>query len=301
MQHLTANGITLGYDIFGAAHTDAILLISGLGTQMTRWSDTFCTGLATQGFKVIRFDNRDAGGSTHFTHSPSPDFAALAEAVAAHQTPNVPYTLHDMAADAIGLLDALGIERAHVVGRSMGGMIAQLMACHYSQRVLSLTSIMSSTGNPTLPSAAPDVMALLTTPSPTLAEDTAGFLNHRLEFAKRIASPAYPFDDVAQRTMILEETNRAYDPTAFGRQLAAIVATGDLRPALEQVNTPTLVIHGTDDPLIPLACGMDTAASISNAEFMPIVGMGHDLPPQLYAVIIDAIVRTARQPKPLLH
>ena len=301
MQHLTANGITLGYDNFGEDHAEAILLISGLGTQRIRWSDPFCTELASHGFRVIRFDNRDAGESTHFTHSPAPDFSALAQAVATQQKPNVPYTLQDMAADAIGLLDALDIKRAHVVGRSMGGMIAQLMASLYPQRVLTLTSIMSSTGNPTLPSAAPDVMALLTQPAPSLQEDTVGFLNHRLQFAKRIASPGYPFDEVAQRTIILEEANRANDPTAFSRQLAAIVATGDLRPMLARIVTPTLVIHGTDDPLIPLACGQDTAATISNATFMPIEGMGHDIPLELHHLIIQALVRTARPHTSRMH
>lgn len=301
MQHITANGITLGYDSFGDARDQTILLISGLGTQMIRWSTSFCEDLAAQGFRVIRFDNRDAGQSTHFTHHPVPDFAALAQAVAAQQKPTVPYTLRDMAADAIGLLDALAIQRAHVVGRSMGGMIAQLMASLYPQRVLTLTSIMSSTGNPALPSAAPDVMALLTQPAPNLHEDTVGFLNHRLQFAKRIASPGYFFDDVAQRTLILEEANTAYDPTAFGRQLAAIVATGDLRPALASIVAPTLVIHGTDDPLIPLACGEDTAATISNATFMPIAGMGHDVPVELHHLIIQAIVRTACPHKARMH
>lgn len=301
MQHLTANGITLGYDSFGEDHAEAILLISGLGTQRIRWSDPFCTELASHGFRVIRFDNRDAGESTHFTHSPAPDFSALAQAVATQQKPNVPYTLQDMAADAISLLDALDIKRAHVVGRSMGGMIAQLMASLYPQRVLTLTSIMSSTGNPTLPSATPDVMALLTQPAPSLQEDTVGFLNHRLQFAKRIASPGYPFDEVAQRTIILEEANRANDPTAFSRQLAAIVATGDLRPMLARIVTPTLVIHGMDDPLIPLACGQDTAATISNATFMPIEGMGHDIPLELHHLIIQALVRTARPHTSRMH
>ena len=301
MQHISANGITLSYDSFGEAHAEVFLLVSGLGTQMIRWNDAFCEDLASHGFRVIRFDNRDAGGSTHFTQSPAPDFTVLAQAVAAHQKPNVPYTLHDMAADAIGLLDTLGIKRAHVVGRSMGGMIAQLLASLYPHRVLTLTALMSSTGNPTLPSAAPDVMALLTQPSPSLAEDTLGFLNHRLQFAKRIASPGYPFDETTQRTMILDEANLANDPTAFGRQLAAIVATGDLRPVLARIVAPTLVIHGTDDPLIPLACGKDIAAHISHATFMSIDGMGHDIPLELEHLIIQALVRTAHPHRLRMH
>src|SRR5262249_4144465 len=152
---------------------------------------------------------RDAGRSTHLTGCPGPDFAALAAALAAGQRPDVPYTLHDMAADAIGLLDALAIDRAHVVGRSMGGMIAQIAASEYPERVLSLTSIMSSTGNPKLPSAAPDVMAMMTRPAPNPIEDEAGFLQHGIAFAKRIASPRFQFDEAACSALVLEEARRA--------------------------------------------------------------------------------------------
>jgi len=194
MKFLQANNINIAYDSFGNENDEAILLISGLGAQMIRWTTPFCESLATKGFRVVRFDNRDAGLSTHFTDSPVPDFSALANAVAAGRRPDVPYTLDDMAADAIGLLDALSIDRAHVVGRSMGGMIAQLMASDYPQRVLSLTSIMSSTGNPNLPSAAPDVMAMLTKRAPDPSEDENGFVAHGLAFAKRIAGRGFGFD-----------------------------------------------------------------------------------------------------------
>mgnify|MGYP003950608931 CR=1 FL=1 len=161
MSTLQANGLTLGYDRFGDAGDEAMLLISGLGVQRLRWADAFCERLAAQGFHVIRFDHRDAGESTHFSHAPAPDFAALAAALNAGRVPAVPYTLHDLANDAIGLLDGLGVSRAHVVGRSMGGMVAQLLASTHAPRVRSLVSIMSSTGDPSLPASAPDVMAML--------------------------------------------------------------------------------------------------------------------------------------------
>ena len=289
------NGIDLSCDSFGDHNATAILLIAGLGTQMIRWPVPFCETLVARGYRAIRFDNRDAGCSSHFTDYPAPDFVALATALAAGQQPSVPYTLHDMASDAIGLLDVLGIEHAHLVGRSMGGMIAQIAASKYPDRVMSLTSIMSSTGNPNLPSASQDVMAMLTHSAPNPLEDQAGFLKHSLAFARRIASPAYPFDEEAHRALTLEETRRAYDPTGFGRQLAAIAAAGDLRPLLAKITVPSLIVHGADDLLVPAACGKDTAASIRGSEFMLIDGMGHDLPSSLYQRVADGIDRVARR------
>jgi pimeloyl-ACP methyl ester carboxylesterase len=295
MAILRVNGVNLCYDSFGDSNAMPILLIAGLGTQMIRWPVLFCETLAAWGYRVIRFDNRDAGCSSHFTDHRPPDFAALASALAAGQRPCVPYTLHDMADDTIGLLDALGIEGAHLVGRSMGGMIAQIAASTYPARVLSLTSIMSSTGNPALPSAAPDVMAMLTRRAPDPLEDQAGFLQHSLAFARRIASPGFPFDEQTHRALILEETRRAYDPSGFGRQSAAIAATGDLRPLLARITVPTLIVHGADDTLIPAACGRDTAISIRGARFMLLQGMGHDLPSALYETVAKAIDRNAHR------
>ncbi|HSJ04211.1 MAG TPA: alpha/beta fold hydrolase [Verrucomicrobium sp.] len=293
--NLQANGISLHCDRFGTGAGETVLLISGLGTQMIRWTVPFCEELASRGFQVIRFDNRDVGLSTHFAESPAPDFGDLARALAQGSRPTVPYTLHDMAADAIGLLDALSIPRAHLVGRSMGGMIAQLMASEFPQRVASLTSIMSSTGNPALPPAAPEVLAMLTLPAPHPFEDEEGFLSHRVAFARRIAGPAHPFDEDAQRSLSLQEARRAYDPAGFGRQLAAMVATGDIRSQLAGITVPTLVIHGACDPLIPPAAGEDTADSIPGAHLMIIEGMGHDLPPALYGRVVDAIAENARR------
>ena len=295
---VTATGIDLAYDSFGDDGAEAILLIAGLGTQMIRWTVPFCEALAARGYRVIRFDNRDAGCSTHFTHHAAPDFGTLAAMLMAGQRPDVPYTLHDMAEDAIGLLGALSIDRAHLVGRSMGGMIAQVVASEHPARVLSLTSIMASSGNPALPPAAPDVMALMTRPAPGPFDDEAGFLAHSLAFARRIAGTGHPFDEAAHRALILEEARRAYDPGGFGRQIAAIAVTGDRRSRLATIGVPALVVHGADDPLILPACGSDTASAIPGAEFLLVAGMGHDLPPALYPAVIDAIARTARRGSP---
>lgn len=295
MSTLNANSINLAYDSFGDEAAEVILLIAGLGTQMIRWTAPFCQDLAERGYRVIRFDNRDAGCSTHFTQHGTPDFGSLASMLMAGQRSDVPYTLSDMVSDAIGLLDALSIGQAHVVGRSMGGMIAQMLASEHPTRVLSLTSIMSSTGNPAMPPAAPDVMALMTRPAPNPALDEAGFVEHSVAFARRIAGTAHPFDEDAYRALVREEIRRAYVPGGFGRQIAAIAVTGDRRTRLATIRVPALVVHGTDDPLIPSACGEDTAASIPHAEFMLIDGMGHDLPPALHRTVTEAIDRIARR------
>ncbi len=290
-----ANGIEVAWDDFGDPADEAILLISGLGTQMIRWTPSFCETLAARGFRVIRFDNRDAGRSTQIRSAATPDFGALASALMAGRQPDVPYTLHDMAADAIGLLDALGIAKAHVVGRSMGGMIAQILASEHSGRVLSLTSIMSSTGNPSLPQAAPDVMAVMMRPAPDPAVDSDGFLAGRLAFARRIAGSGYPFDEEAHRTLLLEEARRSYNPSGTARQVAAMAVAGDRRARLARITVPALVIHGTDDPLFPPPCGLDTALSIPRAVHLPIEGMGHDLPPEFDQTVIGAICDVAKR------
>ena len=295
MDIVKANGIDLACESFGKTNDATILLIAGLGTQMIRWTTPFCEALASRGYRVVRFDNRDAGCSTHLNEHRPTDFATLVAALMAGHQPELAYTLADMAADAVGLLDALDIVRAHVVGRSMGGMIAQIMASEYPDRVRSLTSIMSSTGNPALPQATPDVMAMMMRPAPDPVADEPGFVAHSLAFARRLAGACYPLDDETHCDLVREEARRAYDPAGFGRQLAAMACAGDRRTRLATIRAPSLVIHGEDDPLIPPACGRDTAASIPNADLMMIDGMGHDLPPVLHLPTIDAIDRTARR------
>ncbi|WP_405152527.1 alpha/beta fold hydrolase [Paenibacillus sp. FSL K6-0108] len=292
---MKVNGIDIAYDSYGNEKDETILLIAGLGTQMIRWTVPFCEMLAARGFRVIRFDNRDTGLSTHFNHYAMLDFEALAKTLMSGQRPDIPYTLNDMSDDTIGLLDALGIQKAHVVGRSMGGMIAQLVASRYPERILSLTSIMSTTGNPELPPTSPDVMELMTRPAPNPMEDEAGYLAHSAALARRIAGTGYPFDENEYHSIIREEVQRAYDPGSVGRQIAAIAVSGDRRPQLAKVNVPSLVIHGVDDPMFVPACGKDTAHAISGAEFILLEGMGHDLPEQLFETVVDGIVRTARR------
>lgn len=295
VQRVSGNGISIAWESFGSHADDAMLLISGLGTQMTRWSRGFCTLIAAEGFHVIRFDNRDAGLSSHFTSHGTPDFATLSAVVGDGGKPDVPYTLHDMATDAITLLNALNIERAHVVGRSMGGMIAQLVAATYPDRAASLATIMSSTGNPALPAAEPDVMAMLMRSTPDPVHDEEAFVAHALAFARRIGSPTYPVDPTAFRDQVLDDARRAMVPGGVARQIAAIAATGDLRSLLAQVRVPTLAIHGSDDPLVPSAGSEDIARNVRGSELLLVSGMGHDLPPGLYRTIADAIVRNARR------
>ncbi|MCM3203365.1 alpha/beta fold hydrolase [Paenibacillus illinoisensis] len=295
MNILKVNGIDLAYESYGNRTDETILLIAGLGTQMIRWTVPFCEMLVDRGFRVIRFDNRDTGLSTHFSHHPTLNFEALANTLMSGQRPDIPYTLNDMSDDAIGLLDALGIRKAHFVGRSMGGMIAQLAASRYPERVLSLTSIMSTTGNPDLPPTSPEIMALMTRPAPNPMEDEEGYLAHSLAFAKRISGTGYPFEVDEYRSLIREEVQRAYDPGSVGRQIAAIAVSGDRRPHLAKVTVPSLIIHGMDDPMFVPACGKDTAQAISGAEFMLLEGMGHDLPAQLFETVVAGIERVARR------
>ncbi|MQT15604.1 alpha/beta hydrolase [Rhizobiales bacterium Sp-1] len=288
-----ANGIEIAWDAFGEAGDEAVLLIAGLGTQMIRWSRSFCEALAARGYRVVRFDNRDSGGSTHLAACAAPDFGALVSALVAGRRPDVPYTLGDMAADAVGLLDALGIARAHFVGRSMGGVIAQIVASEYPDRTLSLTSIMASTGNPALPQADADIMAMMMRPAPDPATDPAGYLAVRLAFARRIAGRSRPFDETLHRALLLEELRRSHDPAGTARQMAAMAVAGDRRAGLGAITSPTLIIHGSEDPLIPPACGEDTARSIPNATYWLVPGMGHDVPPDLEESFVEAIRRVA--------
>jgi len=281
----SANGIDLAYDSFGDASAPPILLIAGLGAQMIRWAEPFCMSLVARGFRVIRFDNRDSGLSTHFGHVPAPDFNAMRDGA----IPVASYGLDNMAADAIGLLDALGLERAHLVGRSMGGMIAQIMASSYPSRVLSLTSIMASSGNPALPPPDSALMAMMMSPAPDPRVDRDGFVAHRLRFARRLASPAHPFDDDGQRTLILAELRRGRDLGGAARQMVAVAIDGDRRERLARITAPALAIHGTADPMFPLAHGQDTSTSIPHARFMPVEGMGHDLPEMFHADVIGAM------------
>jgi pimeloyl-ACP methyl ester carboxylesterase len=293
MPQTTNNGVTLEYETHGDPKNPALLLIMGLGAQLTLWPIELVEALVARGYFVIRHDNRDIGLSTKFTEAGVPDLAGVVMARMVGRRPNVPYTLSDMAGDAVAVLDAVGVAKAHIVGASMGGMIAQLVAVEHAGRVLSLTSVMSSTGNPGLPSARPEAMAALTAPIAPDADLTA-ILERGAAISKAIGSPAYPADPARLRANIERDYRRSFHPTGAARQMAAIVADGDRRARLKGVAAPTLVIHGADDPLVPVEGGRDTAATIPGATILEIPGMGHDLPLPLVDTIADAIAEHAR-------
>ena len=293
MPKARANGIEIEYDTFGPIEAPAVLLIAGLGVPMIRWAPPFCEMLVARGFRVIRFDNRDVGLSTHLAGAPAPVPAEVMAARMRGERPDIPYTLDDMAEDAVGLLDALGIEKAHIVGRSMGGMIAQLVASAHPGRTLTMTSIMSSSGNPALPQATPEAMAALRAPAPDPFQDEEGYLTHCMRVARIFAGPGHPFDEAFQRAQALAEARRGWDPAGVARQFAAVVAAGDRRERLKTIVAPTLVVHGDSDPLIPLPSGQDTSANISGAELLVMKGMGHEIPPGMYEALAQAIARVA--------
>ncbi|MFN3521716.1 MAG: alpha/beta fold hydrolase [Phenylobacterium sp.] len=266
--------VSLEYEVFGSDGAPAILLINGLGSQMTRWPEPFCARLTERGFRAIRFDNRDTGLSTWFQ-------------------PGDRYTLSDMAADAMAVLDAAGADEAHVAGVSMGGMIAQLVAIEHPQRTRSLTSIMSASGAPGTLDSTPEAGAVLAAVPPDPKADFEAFLAHAEKNALVIGSPGYPWPPGALRERAAAEYRRAFNPTGSQRQMGAIRGDGDRTERLGRLKLPAVVLHGADDPLVPLAGGQATAAAIPGAELRVIEGMGHDLPPALYDIVADAILSAA--------
>jgi pimeloyl-ACP methyl ester carboxylesterase len=286
-----ANGIELCYDTFGDPKAPAILLIMGLATQMIAWDEDFCSELASRGYWVIRFDNRDIGLSTRFPQHGTPDLMALIGQALMGRPVAAPYTLRDMAADAVGLLDALGIAKAHVVGASMGGGIAQEMAIHHGDRLRTLTSIMSSTGDPSLPQATQEAMAVLLAPPPKSREEY--FQNYLRTWAV-LRGPGFPLDEAKDLERAARVYDRGLNPPGVARQLAAILASGNRTAALKAVQVPTLVIHGDADPLVRVEGGQATAKAIAGARLLLIKGMGHALPISMWPQMIDAIAGHAR-------
>lgn len=276
--------VEIAYDSFGNPSDPPMLLIMGLGAQMIRWDDAFCKAIASQGRWVIRFDNRDVGLSTKFAEAGVPNIMSLIQG----QKVDVPYTLKDMADDAIGLLDKLGIEAADVVGVSMGGMIAQTIAIHYPERVRTLTSIMSSTGNPDLPQSTPEAMGVLLAPAASNRND---YITAQLKTAKVLHGPVYPLNEDYVRNYAEQSYDRCYHPEGLPRQLAAILTSGSRSKALANVMIPTLVIHGKADPLVPVEGGKDTAKSIPDAKILLIDGMGHSFPTEVVPQILQAILQ----------
>jgi pimeloyl-ACP methyl ester carboxylesterase len=292
MPHVTANGIQIEYDTFGDRSSPALLLVAGNGAQLIFWEVEFCELLAKKGFFVIRFDNRDAGRSTKFEEAGIPDFMAAVKAAMEGKPVESAYSLDDMADDAVGLLNALGIEKAHICGLSMGGMIAQVIAYRHPKHVLSLTSIMSMTGNPDLPLGKPDALAAVMAPAP---KERGAYIEHNMNVWQTIWSPGFPFEEKRARTFLENSYDRSYYPQGMARQNIALIASGDRRPSLSLLKVPTLVIHGADDPLIPVEGGKDTTRVIPGARLLIIDGMGHDMPRGVWAEIADAISNHAVQ------
>jgi len=283
MPHADVNGMRLEYEVRGAGHAPPLLLIMGLGMPAAMWPEEFIATLLDRGFRVVTFDNRDCGGSTRLADQPVPNIPRAIVRALLRRPVSAPYDLRDMAGDAAGVLDAAGIERAHVVGVSMGGMIAQVLAAADPGRVLSLTSIMSSTGNPRpkIALGKPRALRALLRRPPDDPADIDGIVDHLMYLFGIIGSPGFLQDAAILRPHLERVARRGLYPEGTARQLGAILASGDRRGMLEQVTARTLVIHGASDPLVPLAAGRDTAQHIRGARLEIVQGMGHDFPPAL--------------------
>ncbi len=287
MPSIKSNNIDIFYDSFGAKSNPAMLLVGGLGWQMTAWEEAFCKQLADAGFYVIRFDSRDAGLSSQFDEHGVPDMAAIVKDLQSNRKPKVPYTLDDMAADGVGLMDALGIENAHICGTSLGGMIVQCMAINHPDRILSMTSIGSTTGNPKLPR--PPQSEAVTMAAAERINDRKAAIQRALDLNRLAGSPGFP----TKRNSIVEKAGAAYDRAfsaeGVSRQMAAVIAHGDRRAALRKLNVKALIIHGTDDPLVLPTDGIDTHENIPGSKLCLIEGMGHEVPQGAWDWIISEI------------
>ncbi len=286
MTAVRANGIDIEYAETGRRDAPVILLIMGLGMQLVAWPDSLCEGLAARGFRVVRFDNRDIGLSTRMPSAGSLATAAMMARAFLHLPVRPPYTLGDMARDTVGLMDALGIDRAHVVGASMGGMIAQIVAIERPERVKSLSSIMSTSGDPALPGPAPKVLRALLRPR---SRDKEIAVRRGMELFRLIAGSRYRPSEAELRAKLEGAVRRSYRPDAFARQLIAIQTAPSRVSLLRRVRAPTLVLHGDDDPLVRMAGGEDTAANIPGARLRIVPGMGHFLPEALVPLLVDEI------------
>lgn len=287
MPTIPVNDIEICYESFGESDAPPLLLVMGLGAQMTSWSAGFVSELLDRGFRVIRFDNRDSGLSTK-TDGPPPDVMAMYAAFAAGQPIEAPYTLSLLAADAVGLLDALDIPAAHIVGASMGGMIVQTIAIEHPDRVLSLTSIMSTTGHTEVGQPDPEAMLALMSPVP---EGRSAAIDATVNTSRLISGDL--FDEVESRRLATESYDRCFHPAGTVFQIVAIAASGDRTAALEQLDVPTLVVHGRQDPLIALSGGEATAKSVPGADLLVFGLMGHDLPRRYWPQLADAIFNIA--------
>ncbi len=287
-------GIDIAFERFGDPQARPVLLIMGLGTQMLGWPDGFCRVMVDRGAQVIRFDNRDIGLSTHITDAPAPDVSAALTG----DLSSASYKLSDMAGDTVGLLDALELQSAHVVGASMGGMIAQTVAIEYPDRIRSLTSIMSTTGDPSVGQPTRPALAALLSPPATSREQA---IERTLAIVRVIGSPGFELDEAEIRRRTGLAYDRSNDPVGVARQLVAIAASGDRTAALSAVRVPTLVVHGADDPLVDVSGGRATARAIAGAELAVLEGMGHDLPRGLWVEIAGRIGALAERADAARH
>jgi proline iminopeptidase len=288
MPTLTANGIRIAFDTTGDPKAVPLLLIHGIGMQLTAWPDEYVDGLADLGFYVIRFDNRDCGLSTKFEQAGTPNLTLAWLKNKVGWPLSVPYTVDDMADDALGVLSALGVARAHIVGVSMGGLIGQQLAARHPGRVLSLTAMMSSSGRRGLPEAGRKVRKVVQMAMARPANfDSA--VEQSVAVLRAIGSPAYPTTEKILRRRVSRQLRRSCCPSGTARQWLAVTASGDRSALLKTISVPTLVIHGAADPLLPLACGIDVAQHIPGARLEVIEGMGHDLPVQLAERILALI------------
>jgi pimeloyl-ACP methyl ester carboxylesterase len=279
MPRITANGIDIEYESLGREDAPVILLIMGLGGQLTMWPDALCERLVQGGFRVIRYDNRDVGLSTRMEAAGRPKLLRAGIAARLRLPVRSPYSLEDLAADALGLLDALGVAQAHVAGLSMGGMIAQILAARHPQRVRSLTLWMTNSGHPALPG--PSLALQLRMIRRPEGRDREALVRHSMQTWRLIGSPAYPLEEAELRTLVERQLDRAYYPRGIARQTAAILAARQRRPLLRRLSMPVQIIHGEADPLVPVAAAHDLARHIPGARLHLIPGMGHDIPPAL--------------------
>jgi pimeloyl-ACP methyl ester carboxylesterase len=292
---MNANGIQIEYDTFGDRSSPPLLLIMGFSGQMILWDEELCDQLAKKGLYVIRFDNRDVGLSTKIEGAGEYDIMEILSALGRGEEIKPPYTLDDMAEDAFGLLDGLGLGKAHICGASMGGMIAQTMAIRYPDRLLSLISMASSTGNPEIASARPPVTDSQPLQPVPVPQEREANIEYMVNGMRELSGPGFFFDDTRVREIAADCYDRSFYPQGAVRQLLAIIASGNRKPALARVNVPTLVIHGDSDPLVPVEYGRDTAEAVPGADLLIIEGMGHDLPRGAWQQIIDAIATHTRR------
>ena len=291
MPKANVNNIEIEYETIGDPTSKPLLLIAGLGSQLLAWSDEICENLANIGFFVIRFDNRDVGLSTKFEDAGIPDMMEISAAYTRGEKPNLPYTLEDMADDAVGILDTLKIDKAHICGASMGGMIAQIIAYRHPSRVQSLAVIMSTTGNPELPPSKPEILMQFFAPVPSERE---AYID---EMVKRdsLIYGNFTYDEVQGRDYRTKEYDRSYYPEGIARQMAAMAVPGNIKPKISVIQTPTIVIHGSEDPFNPIEAGKEIASTIPRAELLIIDGMAHSFLIEVVPRIVNALVANSNK------